>query len=229
MAAATTDEIVEENEQARLAGLRASLAVLAIFGLTGVRFRRGIPTRQPSAAPRLTSILSGEQQTRRSEDGSCSPPENSLANGLGNLRGSGGNKHLDIYLDLPTSLRRRNRARPCSASCVSDRCRQVLQVVASGWSQDDRQSNSHARQGCASLQPFPLGMSWCPIPITSMMLRRCLPTANPDRRVEWCRLHKDADRWAEDSCGPGDLHDDHPDDGADHFTTAGSSCVSGTS
>jgi hypothetical protein len=64
----------------------------------------------PARLPRLTSILSGEQQTRRSEDGSCSPPENSLANGLGNLRGSGGNKHLDIYLDLPTSLRRRNRA-----------------------------------------------------------------------------------------------------------------------
>jgi hypothetical protein len=49
--AATTDEIVEENERARLAGLRASLAVLAIFALLAFVFANGIPTRQPGAAP----------------------------------------------------------------------------------------------------------------------------------------------------------------------------------
>jgi MFS family permease len=49
--AATTDAIVAENEQARLAGLRAALAVLAIFALLGFVFATGIPTRQPAAAP----------------------------------------------------------------------------------------------------------------------------------------------------------------------------------
>jgi MFS family permease len=47
---ATADAIVEENEQARLAGLRASLAVLAIFALLAFVFSNGIPTRQPGAA-----------------------------------------------------------------------------------------------------------------------------------------------------------------------------------
>jgi MFS family permease len=49
--AATADAIVEENEQARLAGLRASLAVLALFALLAFVFATGIPTRQPGAAP----------------------------------------------------------------------------------------------------------------------------------------------------------------------------------
>ena len=49
--AATADAIVAENEQARLAGLRASLAVLALFALLAFIFANGIPTRQPGAAP----------------------------------------------------------------------------------------------------------------------------------------------------------------------------------
>ena len=49
--AAEADAIVEENEQSRLAGLRASLAVLAIFALLAFIFANGIPTRQPGAAP----------------------------------------------------------------------------------------------------------------------------------------------------------------------------------
>jgi MFS family permease len=49
--AATADAIVAENEQARLAGLRASLAVLALFALLAFVFATGIPTRQPGSAP----------------------------------------------------------------------------------------------------------------------------------------------------------------------------------
>jgi hypothetical protein len=49
--AATADAAVAENEQARLAGLRASLAVLALFALLAFVFASGIPTRQPGAAP----------------------------------------------------------------------------------------------------------------------------------------------------------------------------------
>jgi len=46
-----TDEIVEENEEARLVGLRTALAVLALLALVGLFFTGRIPTRQPAAAP----------------------------------------------------------------------------------------------------------------------------------------------------------------------------------
>jgi MFS family permease len=51
----TADEIVEENETARLDGLRASLSVLAVIALIAVFFSRRIPTRQPAAAGPPTS------------------------------------------------------------------------------------------------------------------------------------------------------------------------------
>ena len=45
-----TDGIVEENEEARLVGLRAALAVLALLALVGLFLTGRIPTRQPAAA-----------------------------------------------------------------------------------------------------------------------------------------------------------------------------------
>jgi MFS family permease len=45
----TADEIVNENETARLDGLRAALSVLAVIALIAVFFSRRIPTRQPGA------------------------------------------------------------------------------------------------------------------------------------------------------------------------------------
>jgi MFS family permease len=47
----TADAIIEEYETARLAGLRASLSVLAFVALIALPFTRRIPTRQPSTAP----------------------------------------------------------------------------------------------------------------------------------------------------------------------------------
>ena len=49
--AETADAIVEQNQQSRLDGLRASLAVLAIGALLAFVFAAGIPTRQPAATP----------------------------------------------------------------------------------------------------------------------------------------------------------------------------------
>ncbi len=46
-----TAAIVEENEAARLVGLRTALAVLALLALVGLFFTGGIPTRQPGAEP----------------------------------------------------------------------------------------------------------------------------------------------------------------------------------
>jgi MFS family permease len=45
-----TDAIVEENEEARLVGLRSALAILALLALVGLAFTGRIPTRQPGAA-----------------------------------------------------------------------------------------------------------------------------------------------------------------------------------
>jgi MFS family permease len=49
-----TDAIVEENEAARLVGLRTALGVLAILALVGLFFTGGIPTRQPGSQPDLS-------------------------------------------------------------------------------------------------------------------------------------------------------------------------------
>jgi MFS family permease len=46
-----TDAIVEENEAARLVGLRTALAVLALLALVGLFLTGGIPTRQPGRNP----------------------------------------------------------------------------------------------------------------------------------------------------------------------------------
>ncbi len=45
-----TDAILEENETARIDGLRTALAILAILALVGLFFTRRIPTVQPAAA-----------------------------------------------------------------------------------------------------------------------------------------------------------------------------------
>jgi MFS family permease len=52
----TADAIIDENSDARLAGLRASLSVLALFALAALLFSRQIPTTQPgSLAPSAAS------------------------------------------------------------------------------------------------------------------------------------------------------------------------------
>jgi predicted MFS family arabinose efflux permease len=51
-----TDAIVEENETARLDGLRSALSVLAILALVGLFFTGRIPTRQPAAAAQPASV-----------------------------------------------------------------------------------------------------------------------------------------------------------------------------
>ena len=46
---ATSAAIIDENAEARLNGLRASLSVLAIIALVALAFTRRIPTTQPGA------------------------------------------------------------------------------------------------------------------------------------------------------------------------------------
>jgi hypothetical protein len=47
----TADAIVDENAQARIDGLRASLAVLAVLALIALVFSRGLPTTAAEAPP----------------------------------------------------------------------------------------------------------------------------------------------------------------------------------
>jgi hypothetical protein len=47
----TADAVVKTNEQSRIAGLRAALAILALLTLVALLFTRGIPTVQPGAPP----------------------------------------------------------------------------------------------------------------------------------------------------------------------------------
>jgi len=49
------DAVVEENETARLDGLRTAMSVLAIFALIGLFFTRRIPTEQPGSLPQPAS------------------------------------------------------------------------------------------------------------------------------------------------------------------------------
>ncbi len=46
--AETADAIVADNASARINGLRASLALLALFALVGLAFTRRLPTVQPA-------------------------------------------------------------------------------------------------------------------------------------------------------------------------------------
>jgi MFS family permease len=48
--AAVTQAVVDENEQARLDGLRSALALLALIAVVALFFTRRIPDRQPGAA-----------------------------------------------------------------------------------------------------------------------------------------------------------------------------------
>lgn len=49
--AATSQAIVDSNEQARLDGLRSALALLAIIGTIALFFTKGIPQEQPGGSP----------------------------------------------------------------------------------------------------------------------------------------------------------------------------------
>ena len=48
----TTQAIVDENQQARVDGLRATLALLALFAMIALFFARRVPTEQPRAPPK---------------------------------------------------------------------------------------------------------------------------------------------------------------------------------
>jgi MFS family permease len=51
VAGATADAVIEENEEARLEGLRAALGVLALIALLALFFGRRLPEQQPTATP----------------------------------------------------------------------------------------------------------------------------------------------------------------------------------
>ncbi len=56
-----TQAVLDENEQARLDGLRTALAALALIALIGLFFSTRIPTQQPGSTPRETAPGSATQ------------------------------------------------------------------------------------------------------------------------------------------------------------------------
>jgi MFS family permease len=54
-----TDAIIDENESARLVGLRTALSVLALLALVGLFFTGRIPTRQPAATAAAEPAAAG--------------------------------------------------------------------------------------------------------------------------------------------------------------------------
>ena len=52
---AATEAIVEENETARIDGLRAALSLLAVFALVAMFFSRRLPDQQPAAAEEMAA------------------------------------------------------------------------------------------------------------------------------------------------------------------------------
>jgi MFS family permease len=52
---ATADAITKENADARIAGLRSALALLAVIGLLAVFFSRRLPARQPSSSSQTST------------------------------------------------------------------------------------------------------------------------------------------------------------------------------
>jgi MFS family permease len=67
----TADAVVSENSDARLAGLRASLSILAVIGMLGLFFTRRLPKEQPGAmvsAEAESSTTSNGTAEREKED-----------------------------------------------------------------------------------------------------------------------------------------------------------------
>jgi hypothetical protein len=54
----TADAVVEENEEARLEGLRAALGVLGLIALLALFFGRRLPEQQPGATPKEQAVSS---------------------------------------------------------------------------------------------------------------------------------------------------------------------------
>ena len=69
---AATDAIVEENETARLDGLRSAISVLALFALLAAIFSRRLPNVQPAAAE---ARAAAEAEHRGGDVGSGPDPQ----------------------------------------------------------------------------------------------------------------------------------------------------------
>jgi hypothetical protein len=57
---ATTQAVMDVNQQSRVDGLKASLALLVLIAVIGLFFTRPIPQQQPSAQPEAETTVSEE-------------------------------------------------------------------------------------------------------------------------------------------------------------------------
>jgi hypothetical protein len=73
MSGAEATAIVDENAQARIEALRASLSVLAVIALLALFFARGLPTVQPGSEGGTSDAGSGDEDDEDDEDHLSSP------------------------------------------------------------------------------------------------------------------------------------------------------------
>lgn len=59
--AATTQAVLDVNEQSRLDGLRAALALLVPIAVIALFFTRPIPQQQPSALPESDAMVAADE------------------------------------------------------------------------------------------------------------------------------------------------------------------------
>jgi hypothetical protein len=67
--AETANAVVKENSDARLAGLRSALSLLAVIALLALFPGRRLPTRQPGAAPSQSASSEPEEPEEPDETG----------------------------------------------------------------------------------------------------------------------------------------------------------------
>jgi len=65
----TANAVVKENSDARLAGLRSALSLLAVIALLALFPGRRLPTRQPGAAPSQSASSEPEEPEEPNETG----------------------------------------------------------------------------------------------------------------------------------------------------------------
>ena len=121
---AVTQAVVEENQAARIAGLRASLALLAILGAIALFFTRRLPDRQPKARSKRRLKAPGVLVSQPLHG--CRPAsqnDSAMGSGCSSSQASSGSRYQRMTFQSspsnPTSKLARCRSAPSPSSIAA--------------------------------------------------------------------------------------------------------------